>query len=202
METYSNYNPYPQPAADGCLDWDAEISQESSFVLLEEGDYPFTVEKLERGRYNPKPGSKIPPCNQVAVTFDLGEASLTENFLLHTKMEWKLSALYAAIGMKQKGEPTRMNWPAVPGRTGFCHVGVRTWKKEDGTEGKSNEIRKFYAPWDKEYPAIVAQAQGSGGQQPQAPQPSPQYIPQPAPYTPQQQTLYPTNPNPWQVGKF
>ena len=41
-----------------------------------------------------------------------------------------------------------MNWNAVVGTSGHCKVGVRTFTKKDGTEGKSNEIIKFYDPED------------------------------------------------------
>lgn len=194
MNDLNNYN---QPN-DGCLGWEDEISQESSFVLLEEGDYPFTVEKLERGRFSPKPGGRIPACNQATVTFAVGGTTLSENFLLHTRMEWKISALYAAIGLKQQGERVRMNWPAVMGRSGICRIGVREWTKDDGTKGQSNEIRKFYAPWDKEYPALQAKFGGSQQGQPTTCQQAPAQTQ----YIPQQQTMYQANPNQWTPGKF
>ena len=40
----------------------------------------------------------------------------------------------------------RMNWGAVPGSTGVCHVGVRKWTGNDGKERESNEITEFYDP--------------------------------------------------------
>ena len=49
------------------LGWEDEIQQESSFILLPEGDYRFTVEKFDRARHN---GSdKIPPCNKAILHF-------------------------------------------------------------------------------------------------------------------------------------
>ncbi|MCD8382282.1 MAG: DUF669 domain-containing protein [Clostridiales bacterium] len=190
MEYQSN-NGYQQPANDGCLGWDDEIQREDSYTLLDEGDYAFTVTKVERARYNPKPGGKIPACNQATVSFQVGPTGevMTENFLLHTRMEWKISALYAAIGMKQQGERVRMNWPAVIGRSGYCHVTVREYKKDDGSTGKSNSISKYYAPWDPEYANLQAAQQ----------QPTQQYIPQ---QQPQQTSMYSTAPNQWTPGKF
>lgn len=38
----SNYNQQPQSEE---LGWDDEIKEENSFVLLPEGDYPFSVKK-------------------------------------------------------------------------------------------------------------------------------------------------------------
>lgn len=194
MDTYTNtaYSPAQNSpdAGNGCLDWDSEISQESSFVLLEEGIYPFTVTNVQRERYNPKPGSKIPACNQARVFLTIQGQEFQEKFPLHTKMEWKLSSLYASLGMKQKGEPVRMNWPALIGRSGYCKIGIRAWKKDDGTDAKSNDISRFLAPWDTEYP--------SG--QPQQPA---EQVPQPQPIVQiQQQTMLQTPPNQWTAGKF
>jgi hypothetical protein len=41
-----------------------------------------------------------------------------------------------------------MNWAALPTRTGKCHVKVSTYKKKDGSDGRGNEIAKFYDPAD------------------------------------------------------
>ena len=39
-----------------------------------------------------------------------------------------------------------MNWGAVPGASGVCHVGIRKWTGNDGKERESNEITEFYDP--------------------------------------------------------
>lgn len=128
--------------------WDDEIVNEGSdFVLLPEGDYDFTISKVERARFN---GSdKIPACNMAKVTITVwgaqDKAEITENLLLHSKMEWKLSQFFLALGLKKHGEPLKMNWNAVTGKTGKCGVYIDTYEKKDGSEGKSNKIKKFYA---------------------------------------------------------
>lgn len=187
-------NNYAQTNNDGCFGWDDEIQKEDSFVLLPEGDYPFTVLKVERQRYNPKQGSKLPACNMAEVTFSVGGETLTENFILHSKMEWKLSALYAAIGMKQKGEKVRMNWPGIVGRSGFCRIVVEKYTKNDGSEGTSNKFGRFYAPWDENYAALQAKLGGS----------APTAYQQPYQQNAQQTTMagYQTNAPAWQAGKF
>ena len=187
-------NNYAQTNNDGCFGWEDEIQNEDSFSLLPEGDYPFTVQKVERQRYSPKPNSKIPACNMAVVTFLVGSETLTENFMLHSKMEWKLSALYAAIGMKQKGEKVRMNWPGIIGRTGFCHIIIEKYKKNDGSEGESNKFSKFYTPWDENYAALQAKLGGS----------APTACQQPCQQTAPQTTMagYQTNAPAWQAGQF
>ena len=42
-----------------------------------------------------------------------------------------------------------MNWGAVPGSTGVCHVGVRKWTGNDGKEREGNEINEFYGARSK-----------------------------------------------------
>lgn len=129
-------------------DWDSEILNEGQdFILLDEGDYDFTVSKFIRGNFN---GSeKLPPCKKAVVTFTIwgrdDKIEITENFLLCNKMEWKLSQLFLSIGQKKHGEPLRMNWNAVTGARGKCHVYVDTYVKKDGSEVKLNKIKKFYA---------------------------------------------------------
>lgn len=128
--------------------WEDEIVNEGGdYVLLPDGDYEFTVAKVERARHG---GSeKVPPCNMAKVTFTIWGAEdkteITENFFLCNKFEWKLSALFLSLGMKKHGEPLKMNWTAVTGAKGKCRVYVDTYRKKDGSEGKSNKIKRFYA---------------------------------------------------------
>ena len=135
------------------LGWEDEIQQESSYILLPEGDYRFTVERFDRARHD---GSgKIPPCNKAIVfirVFGMDGSSvlLQENLFLHTMMEWKLSEFFASIGMKQKGQAARMNWQEVNGKSGICHVIIREYDKRDGSgKGKRNQIDKLYPSYDQ-----------------------------------------------------
>lgn len=142
------------------LGWDDEIEQESSWILLPDGDYRFTVEKFDRARH--AGSEKIPPCNKAIVFFRVFDGNgnsvlITENLFLHTSMEWKLSEFFASIGMKQKGEKARMNWNEVYSKSGICHVKIRNYKKKDGSDGQSNQIDKLYPTYDQ--PQISAPAQ-------------------------------------------
>jgi len=128
------------------LNWDDEISQESEFTLLEDGDYDFEVTKFERGRSN---GSeKIPASNMAILTLRVSDGSaytsIIERLILHTKMEWKLSQFFCSIGQKKHGEPLRMNWNKVLGAKGRCKVYVDTYTTDRGEERKTNKISKFY----------------------------------------------------------
>ena len=128
--------------------WEDMITDEGKeFVLLPEGDYDFTVTKVERARH--AGSEKMPPCNMAKVTVTVwgpeDKIDITENLFLCNKMEWKLSQFFLALGLKKHGEPLKMNWAAAQGKTGKCRVYVDTYKKKDGSDGNSNKIKKFYA---------------------------------------------------------
>lgn len=130
------------------LSWDDEIEQESEFTLLPEGDYDFVVESFERGRFD---GSeKMPPCPMailnLRVTGKEGATTIQHRLFLHTKSEWALSAFFKSIGMKHTGEKVRMDWNKVTGAHGRCHVTVRTYVGNDGSDRQANQVRRFLEP--------------------------------------------------------
>lgn len=183
------------------LNWDDEIVNESGeYEPLPEGDYGFTVKNVERARS--KGEGKLPPCNMAKVTVTVhgaeNDRDITVNLVLHSSLEWKLSQFFLSVGLKKHGEPLRMNWTGVVGRTGNCRVSVRTYKRRDGGEGKSNDITQFYA-YD-EFVNVVQPAQQPPVQQPvQYAQPAyqqPQYT---APVQPQYQQPAVGG---WQAGTF
>lgn len=156
-----NYNTMEQGHE---LGWDDEIEKESSWILLPDGDYRFTVEKFDRARH--AGSDKIPPCNKAIVSFRVfdgkgNSALITENLFLHTSMEWKLSEFFASIGMKQKGEKAQMKWGEIYGKSGVCHVRIRHYKKDGDKEGeksgRANQIDKLYPTYDQ--PMLAAPSQ-------------------------------------------
>ena len=175
MNEYNNTTANPQGHE---LGWYDEIQQESSFILLPEGDYRFTVEKFDRARH--AGSANIPPCNKAIVQFrvfspDGSSVLLQENLFLHTKMEWKLSEFFASIGMKQKGQAAQMNWLQVCGKSGVCHVKIRTYDKKDGSgKGQSNQIDKLYPSYDQPQIAQSAPQQPYAAPQPSYTQNNPQ----------------------------
>lgn len=129
------------------LDWGSEISAESSFTLLPEGEYPFTVISFERSYYN---GSeKLPPCPMAILKIevdggDKGKSLINHRLFVSRKTEGLLCEFFIALGQKKHGEPLKMNWQLVPGSSGRCKVGIRIY---NGNE--YNEIKKFLEPEEK-----------------------------------------------------
>ena len=174
------------------LGWDDEIEKDGGgFILLPEGDYNFTVSKMERARF---PGSsKMPACNQAKVELTIhsqeyGDVPLEHSLLLHTKTEGFLSNFFMGIGQKREGEKVRMNWQVVVGARGRCKIRVDNYTKKNGEPGTSNKIDTFYEPT----------APQGGYQQPQQTHQAPQ---QQTYQQPVQQAPFPTQ-QPQQGGGY
>lgn len=184
------------------LGWDDEIQKDGGeFVLLPVGDYNFTVTKFERARFN---GSeKMPACNQAKLEITVhspehGDVVVFHNLFLHSKTEGLLSNFFAGIGLKKKGEPLKMNWPAVLGRRGRLKLDIRNYVSK-GEPRSSNEIKTFYA-----YDDVPTQSQQAQYQQQQhAYQQQPQQTNQQQSQS-QHQAPFPTGQQSgsWSAGQF
>lgn len=173
------------------LGWDDTITQESEFVLLEPGEYWFTVEKFERARHTPNPNSKsqnpLPACNKAILTLKIetrtGETkTVKHNLFLHSRTEGMVSAFFGAIGQKKHGEQLRMNWQSVVGS-----VGVTSIKKEMSSNG--NEYNSTgYMIYSEDVDPTKQLNDRPGSAQPAYQQPQPGYQAQPAANTYQQPT--------------
>jgi hypothetical protein len=123
--------------------WDDEIQNDESFSVIPEGEYDFRVIKYERKRY--EGGAKIPACNKATLHLELSTADgifgkVNTDLILHSSIEWKISAFFRSIGLKKHGEKLAMDWPKVPGAYGKCKISMKKYKKKDGTEAESNEV--------------------------------------------------------------
>jgi len=150
-----------------CMDWDDAVETDGQeYVLLDEGDYNFTVTGFERSRY---PGSaKIPACNKAALTLNVvtedgKQANVKCDLMLYRPMEFKIAAFFRSIGQKKHGERMVMNWNAVLGAKGRARFKPRTYINRDGDERQTNDVDRFYDydekffPADEQYPVVADQ---------------------------------------------
>lgn len=107
---------------EGALDWNSEI--EETYLDLPDGTYNFTVVDAERGRFEPKPDSKIKePCPQVKVFVEVKDPNsdqkvkLNSLLILHTRTKGLLCNFFISIGSMKKGESLKMDWNVI-GKTG------------------------------------------------------------------------------------
>lgn len=155
---------------ESALSWDSTIEKESSFTLLEPGAYHFTVQKMERSTFQPSAQSSIKDVSpkaelELKVFNDQGVSTIiSENLILHSRMEWKISEFMIAIGQKKPGEPVKPNWNAVVGATGECEVEVNHYVDRKGTERENNRITKFLEPIaNKTQPQTTQQQPANNG---------------------------------------
>ena len=146
------------------LGWDDEVSQESTFTLLDEGDYQFCLINMERGRHT---GSKnLPACNKAILDIAIMDRDgnkltmIKHNLFLHSSVEGMISSFFLATGAKKHGEPLNISkgFQESYGRTGWCHVYVDKWTGDDGKIRESNKIKYFIAPENAPKAAPVAAA--------------------------------------------
>lgn len=129
------------------MGWDDVIESDGQeYVVLPEGDYNFTVTNVERGYFNGSP--KVPACNQAILTLNVdggehGHVTVRANLLLYRSLEWKLAQFFRSIGQKKHGEKLVMNWPAVNGAHGRCHIKPRSYTGNDGMPRQANEIERY-----------------------------------------------------------
>lgn len=131
------------------LGWEDEIENEGSpRVVLEPGEYPFTVQSFERARF--AGSEKVPPCPQAIVHLQINAPEspvpMNVNLFLHTRFEWKLCQFFTSLGLRQHGEKLRMNWAAVAGRSGRCKITKRTYKDRNDVDREANDVDEFLDP--------------------------------------------------------
>lgn len=124
------------------LDLNDSINQESQFTDVPEGEYDGRIDHVEQSlcqwanEYNGNPMRTV----YVNLTMpDGSEAQISENFVLNSDFEWKLSQLFLGTGQKKKGEPLPNLGRALadlPGLT--CRVKVKK------TQGKGDKADKTY----------------------------------------------------------
>lgn len=142
-------------ANDVLFDWDSEILEDGNsgvpFVCLPEGDYQYTVTKLDKSTYMPRSSSKIPAGTKMAIvemTFkkDGKQSVVFERLYLIGSMEWKISSFFRSVGLKKHGEKLKMDWNAVTGLTGWAHLTVEDWTGTDGQTRQSNRLGYWISP--------------------------------------------------------
>lgn len=154
--------------------WDGEIDAvENEFELLEDGEYGFTVENVERQQFNGSDKMCACPIAKVNVRLDNGRV-LSDRLFLNTKSAWKITQFFVCIGMRAvdapKEQKLKMDWAGAIGRRGRIKVGSHEYK------GKTyNEIAEWLKP-----------------ETPSVPQGAPQHVygnAQPQPVSPQMQNM-------------
>lgn len=128
------------------IGWDEEITveKEPEFVLLEPGEYNFTVTSFERGHYDGS--SKLPACSvaklELKCSNGIQETTVFANLFLVSNQKWKLTHFFKSCRLIAADMPEGVNyampWSRVIGAQGRALIKNREYN------GKQyNEIEKF-----------------------------------------------------------
>lgn len=118
--------------------------EEQEYVLLEPGEYKFTVDSIDYGDFNGS--AKLPPCGKVTVNIhvdtDNGKAFLNNNFYVCKEAAGLIAAFYKCIGVLKEGQKTfTPDWEATKGKTGIVKTSQREYNGN-----MYNQVDKFIAP--------------------------------------------------------
>lgn len=148
-------SPFEEQFGTGALGFNSEVVAEvKEFTLLPPGKYPFVITNVEKG-YTDIATAKIPPNTPKAVITleadggDLGKNKVTERLYWIPSMIWKVSNIFIATGLAKPNERFVANPDLLIGKTGTLELKHRMYTKQDGTEGTTNDIAKFYPASDE-----------------------------------------------------
>lgn len=144
---------------DEVLDWDLteadpDDGSHGGWTVLEDGFYPFTVQKMERARF--EGSAKMPACPMAVLTLKVQgaggeEALVTQRVYLLQRMLWKVTQFMEAIGQgrNERGKVV-VNWGDVEGRGGWLKLKKRSYTNRDGQERETNDVDCFCKPEEHE----------------------------------------------------
>lgn len=96
-----------------------------------DGDYRFMVKGWTTSMYQPKEGSKLPPCKQVDVTLlipyhdENGKVVYgvkVEQFKLLARLKFAITEFFVACGIGKRGDEFTLDFDQCVGRVGTCKV--------------------------------------------------------------------------------
>lgn len=128
------------------LDWDSVIDQDGApFVLLDEGEYNFTVQEFKRAIF---PGSqKIQQCPKAELTLNIENVTTVKtDLILAPQLVWKIAAFARSIGVKKHGEACTIPWDSIVGYSGRCKIKHRSYIDKNGESKTTNEVDSFLDP--------------------------------------------------------
>jgi len=137
-------------------DWDdtiQDVQDVTENTVLPEGVYPFTVTSMIRAIHNGT--EKIPAGTKKAVVLvsagapGVGYATIKKEFYLYTSTMGFIGQFFTSLGLRKHGDPVNATmFNTVTGRSGYCALGLREYKKKDGSAAIANELKTYLEPTD------------------------------------------------------
>ena len=128
------------------IGWDEEITveKEPEFVLLEPGEYNFTITSFERGHYDGS--SKLPACSVAKLALKcsngIQETTVFANLFLVSNQKWKLTHFFKSCRLIAADMPEGVNY-AMPWSRVIDAQGRVLIKNREYNGKQYNEVEKF-----------------------------------------------------------
>lgn len=111
-------------------------------TLLEPGEYTFTVDAVESAISSSGNAMLVLECREAQTG-----ATLKERLVFVQKAYWKIDTFLKSCGLKiEKGTQVDVSEGLIIGKTFRATVAHRTFQRQDGTEGVTQEIDRFINP--------------------------------------------------------
>lgn len=136
-----------------------EVNDDEMFstpILLDEGDYTFTVTNIERGIS--KTSGKNMATITVSIGSEKGSTEIKDYFPLTDRARWKLQTFTLATGIRKHNEPLILSkLSQAIGKKGRCQVIVEEFENKRGGTSKSNKIKAYYEKAETTQPTPAEQ---------------------------------------------
>ena len=133
------------------LSFDSEID-DLEFKVVPEGDYRFIVDHYEEDYYQPREGSKIPPCPMAVVYIKvpfMGDDNDPQFITMKTQLRlasnqmFNIRRFFESIGLMKEGSgKQKMLWSEINGKMGCAKI--TSTISNNGNE--YNNVDSFYPP--------------------------------------------------------
>ena len=127
--------------SDEALGWDAPTTEDTEVKKLEPGVYEFSIERLEKGRYENGEDS----CNTATFHVKVQGRTIWDTYWLRSSSVHKLQATLKSIGKLDTAKSLGENCDSAVGVKGKCEVYIEESKKLDqsGNPYKNERIKQY-----------------------------------------------------------
>ncbi len=118
----------------------------SLYRIVTPGDYDFKVYDVEFAQS--KKGTDFAKVT-LSIEDESGEVRVTDNLFCTTAAKWKIAKFFQSIGMYEELKAKGLDmdrWKAAVDKTGRVTIATRTYTKNNGEQGESNDVKAYIAP--------------------------------------------------------
>lgn len=120
-----------------------KISEEQDLMrgLLDKGDYPFQVLKIEKKRTSTNRYDML--VVELMIQLDNRSVVVKDWIVLMEEMAWKFRHFASTCGLLDKYENDTLDVPDFKNKTGIVKIGTRTYQDKQGEDRLANSVQDY-----------------------------------------------------------